>query len=297
MKDIWTASRLKAYQTCPMKEALRYRENLVPISTKSALRFGTAIHRGLEMWDVDEGLNALGESFPTTQEEADEFEVTRVTAKALLSGYMKLYGPFEDHKPEFEFQIRMKTPRGGFSNRLMLAGKIDDIVHENGREWLVEYKTASKLDASYFDRLYVDSQITMYMLAAKRLGYRPAGVIYRVLRKPQIRKGIRESTEQFLNRLEVDVEARPDFYFTERRLYRTDVDLDDFERMVYQEATLSNKMYRQGTCYKHSVSCSVYGGCEYLPLCMGEAGAEALYTTREPHEELYGKDESNGTVA
>lgn len=286
-KDIWTSSRLKAYQTCPMKEALRYRKNLAPIGRKQALSIGTAIHKGIEMWDEEAGIEALSFPFPSTQEEADEQEVARTTVLGLLRGYYQTFAPFEVHVPELSFYLPMRT--GKRSSRIFeIAGKIDDIATINGQNWIVEYKTASKLDGSYFDRLYVDSQITMYMTAAERLGFNPVGVIYRVLRKPQIRRGKTESVEQFLNRLESDIASRPDFYFMEKRLYRSKADLADFEQMLYQEAKLANTMYKQDRCYKHSTACSVYGACEYLPLCMGEAGAEALYETREPHEELKG---------
>lgn len=286
--EIWTSSRLKSYQTCPMKEALRYRKCLAPIQSKQALAIGTAVHKGIEMWDEEAGLSALNFPFPSSQEEADEQDIARVTVLGLLRGYFQTYAPFEQHMPELSFHLPMRT--GKRNSRIFeVAGKIDDVATIDGQNWLVEYKTASKLDASYFDRLYVDSQITMYMAAGERLGLKPVGVIYRVLRKPQIRRGKTESVEQFLNRLESDIASRPEFYFMERRLYRSTADLADFESMLYHEAKQANTMYKQGRCYKHSTACSVYGRCEYLPLCMGEAGAEALYETREPHEELKGE--------
>jgi hypothetical protein len=210
----------------------------------------------------------------------------KVTAEALLTGYMKRFEPFEKHEPEKLFNMSIRTPNGRSSTRKALAGKIDDIAVLNGEQWLVEYKTASKLDGTYFDRLYVDTQITTYMLAARRMGYDPSGVIYRVLRKPALRKTQKESLEQFLNRLEADISARPEFYFDERKLYRTSDDLDAFERQIYHETRQADENYRKGLCYKHSTACSMYGRCEYLPLCMGEAGAEAMFEIKEPHEEL-----------
>lgn len=287
-KDIWTASRLKAYHTCPMKEALRYRMKLAPLATREALTFGRAIHKGVELRSVEAGLEALGTVFPGSQAEADEMEITRVTAEALLRGYMNLYPAFERHEPEKLFRMPFRTPAGRSSTRKVMMGKIDDIAYVGNSDdcWVVEYKTASKLDATYFDRLYVDTQITTYMLAAERMGYHPVGVIYRVLRKPALRKGQKESLEQFLTRLEADIAARPEFYFMERRLYRTTDDLADFEKQLYYETRQADENYRKGLCYKHSTACSMYGRCEYLPLCMGEAGAVAMFEIKEPNEEL-----------
>lgn len=285
-KEIWTVSRLKTYQVCPYKEMLRYREKLAPINGRIALAFGTAIHKGLETRDIDQALNTLITDYPMNQEEADEQDIASVTVRALLEGFFNLFPTFNEHKPEFEFMMPMRTSHGK-STTLSIAGKLDDLVKIDGRWWIVEYKTASRLDASYFDRLYVDSQIAMYMYAMELLGYDPAGVIYRVIRKPSLRRGQKESLEGFLERLRKDIEERPDFYYTERQLYRTKDDLAEFEHTLYTEAKLAQSMYKKGNAFQHTASCSMYGACEYLPLCMGEAGArEALYEIREPNEEL-----------
>lgn len=285
-KDVWTASRLKAYHTCPMKEALRYRKKLAPVSSRPALAFGTAIHKGIEMWSLEAALEALNMPFPMSQEEADEQETVRATVTALINGYMLMYAPFDRHEPEKQFSMPIRTTTGKSSSKLVIAGKIDDIAYINGECWIVEYKTASRLDSTYFDRLYLDTQITTYMVAARRMGYNPVGVIYRVLRKPSLKRGKTESLAQFLNRLEADISARPEWYFEERKIYRSVDDLTAFEKQLYNETKLSNDLYKKGCTYMHSTSCSMYGRCEYLPLCMKEAGAEALFEIREPHEEL-----------
>ena len=284
-KEIWTVSRLKAWQTCPMKEALRYRECLAPKGKKSALAIGSAIHKGIETWDIDEALKLLCVDFPRDQEEADAQEIAIVTVEALLNGYFQRFEPFEEHKPEKPFELRMISDHGR-SYKFYIAGKIDDLVEIDGRHWIVEYKTASRLDGSYYDRLYVDSQITMYMYAMERLGYDVAGVIYRVIRKPSLRRGKTESLEQFKGRLIQDIEDRPEFYFEERKLHRSRDDIKTFEKMIFKEASLAEKLYKSGCAFQHSTACSMYGACEYLPLCMGEAGAEAMFEKRPPHEEL-----------
>lgn len=286
IKDIWTVSRLKTYQVCPFKEMLRYRKKLAPISGRRALTFGSAVHKGLETWDIDEALDLLITDYPMNQEEADEQDIASVTLKALLNGFFRRYERFTNHKPEFEFMLPMRTGRGK-STTMAIAGKLDDLAFIDGRWWIVEYKTASRLDGGYFDRLYVDSQITMYMYAMDQMGYDPAGVIYRVIRKPSLRRGQKETLEAFLERLNGDIEQRPDFYFMERQLYRTKDDLKEFEKTLYEEAKLEARQYKSGKCFKHTTSCSMYGACEYLPICMGEAGAlEAMYEYREPNEEL-----------
>ena len=287
--DIWTNSRLKEYQACPMKEKFRYRDCLVPIGKKEALNIGTAVHRGIEMWSVDEGIAALKFDFPTSTEEADSQEIIRGTVRAMLNGYFNAFEPFDEVLPEVGFSLpaRYPTKRGmRRHNNTQLCGKIDAIATINGEQWIVEYKTASKIDKGYFDRLYVDSQITFYMMAAKRMGYNPVGVIYRVIRKPQIqiRKG--ETVEAYIERMVQDYLARPSFYFFQTKLYRSQSDIGKFEVDVWHETRQANSNAAAGHFYRHSHACSNYGTCPYLPLCTGEGGAEIMYEYKEPHEEL-----------
>lgn len=298
---LWTNSRLRAYQACPMKEKLRYRDCLAPLGRKEALGIGSAVHKGIELWSAEAAVAEMEAtfSFPGSTEEADAQEIQKGTVAAMLGGYFERFEPFEKHEPELEFKIgaRYPTKRGmRRSNRVHLAGKIDDIVELDGECWLVEYKTAGQIDKSYFDRLYVDSQITFYMMAARRLGYAPVGVIYRVLRKPQIRRRQGETVEAFIERMAQDCKARPEFYYYETRLYRSQDDLEAFERDLWGEITQAEKNASQGRFWRHSHACSNYGSCAYLPLCMGEAGAEAMFEHRAPNEELAicGENEKGG---
>ena len=289
IQDIWTNSRLKAYQSCPMLEKFRYRDCLVPKGKREALRFGSAIHKGLEMWSVEAALEELKFDFPTSTEEANEQEIIRGKVRAMLNGYFKRFEPFEEHEPELQFDIGTRYPtKSGMrrSNRIKLCGKIDDLAMIDGKLWVVEYKTAGQIDKSYFDRLYVDSQITFYMLAAKRIDLNPVGVLYRILKKPQLRQKQNETIDAFIERLEADYLERPDFYFFETKLYRTTSDLEQFELDIWHEIKQANQAAKEGHFFRHSHSCSNYGTCAYLPLCTGENGAEALYEYREPHEEL-----------
>lgn len=286
IKNIWTASRLKAFQSCPMKEGLRYRRNLAPIQGRAALAFGTAIHKGLETRSVDEALAVLLTDYPHDQEEADAQDAASVAVRALLDGYFDLYPPFKIEKPELTFELPMITNKGKKSRTYRIAGKIDNLVQIDGRWWIVEYKTASRLEGSYFDRLYLDSQITMYCYAMQRMGYNIAGIIYRVIRKPQIKKRQNESFDGYLDRLACDIRTRPEFYYTEQKLYRSMDDLAAFEKMIYQTATLEAKLAKTDCLFQYSTACSVFGACPYLPLCTEEAGAECMYEIKEPNQEL-----------
>lgn len=287
-KEIWTHSRLKTRMNCPWKEHLRYDRELVPIRRKEALSIGEAVHKGIETWSLETALSCFDNIFPADQQEADALEVAKATVEGMLTGYFARFKPFAWHDPEKEFELPL-LHRGGRKSRIhFIAGKIDDIVHEHHGDWIVEYKTAGQLTGAYFERLYLDEQITMYCYAAKRMGYNPLGVIYRVIRKPTIRPRKGESIRQYTDRLVEEYRARPDFYFLEQKLYRSQDDLNVFEIELRDKVLTFDRDKKASLNFRNTSHCSDYGGCPYLPLCTRRSGAECLYEHRKPHEELNG---------
>jgi len=123
-------------------------------------------------------------------------------------------------------------------------------------------------------------------MAAKRCGFNPVGVLYRVLRKPQIKQKQNETVDAYIERLTADYLARPEFYFFETKLRRSDGDIEQFEIDLWNETRHANRLAATGQIFRHSHACSNYGTCPYFPLCTGESGAEMLFEHKEPHEEL-----------
>ena len=56
---------------------------------------------------------------------------------------------------------------------------IDGIVEDVGGIWLLEHKFLSRVNLSNID---LDPQLSMYFLAAKKMGYKVAGALYNVIR-------------------------------------------------------------------------------------------------------------------
>ena len=272
-----------------MKEHFRYEQQLAPKTWNQALSIGTAIHKGLETGSVDEALKTMEGFQPNNQDEQNRFEEACATVRAALEGYWEHFTPFDHIQKEIGFEFPMIRNDGKTSRKYHLAGKIDGIANINGEDWIVEYKTASQIGSQYISRLAVDGQITLYMYAAKRLGYNPVGVIYRVIRKPQLRKKAGESSLNYTQRLVADYKDRPDFYFVEERLYRTERDLFDFETDLWNQVSEYSRQRKYGIHIPHTCNCTMFGTCEYFPICSKQAGWEELYEHRQAHEELEGK--------
>ena len=149
----------------------------------------------------------------------------------------------------------------------IIRGQIDGVVQsEDGRLGLLEYKTTSDTDLdAYFRKLRLDTQVSIYPIAARALGlfdgHYPDFVLYDVTRKPSIRQkkltkadvallssgeayygetfaddevalALAEKTEtpaMYGARLTAEIGNEPERYFARREVHRT---TGDYEQAV-----------------------------------------------------------------
>ena len=277
-----------------MKEHLRHERLLATLRFNQALSTGTAVHKGLETRSIEAALKTFEGYYPNDQEDANKLEIAMSSTEAMLEGYFERYPPFEHMDAEIQFELPVIMPGGRKSRKHKIAGKIDGIAVVDGQQWIVEYKTASMIGKGYYEKLIIDSQISMYMYAARRLGYKPVGVIYRVLRKPSLKRSEKkgESVIQFTKRIAETIKAEPEKYFEERQIYRSSADLAAFEKELWEQIKLYDAQHKRRENFRHTGNCKGFGMCEYLPLCTNESGWEALYVARMPNEELETEEEN-----
>lgn len=228
---------------------------------------------------------------------------------------------------EEEFQVPITNPETGRNSRTFtFAGKVDGVVEADGRQYLLEHKTASEEIADpnspFWRRLAIDAQVSGYALAYWQLGRKFAGTLYDVIRKPTIRQreltkaevkeavelGIyngfevtpddrsrlaggdkRESPKMFASRLACDAIANPDKYFQRRNVPRLDAELAEYAQELWDTADEIRQSRNHGRHYRNPNACMAYNSpCEYLPLCSGhESEDSGAYRKRESrHSEL-----------
>jgi hypothetical protein len=173
---------------------------------------------------------------------------------------------------EQSFQIPLLNPGSGHPSRLfMMAGKIDAIVKlPDGRLAVLEYKTAGEdigPAANYWLRLRCDPQISLYMLAARALGFNVSTVLYDVTRKPTIRLRKEEGPQQYGVRLLADIGERPDYYFGRREVPRLEQDLAEFRLELWQQAGPLRDAQRADRWFRNvsKMTCSY---CPFAELCL-----------------------------
>lgn len=186
MTELYTSSRLKVLRSCLRQHYYRYTLSIKQPSSANA-QFGTVGHLALESWylawkrgDIDARLtDALA-----AIDQSDINEDDRIRLRAIITAYHLRWRdePWEVIDVEIEFRYVL----GGYT----FGGKIDVLIRDtrDGRVWVVEHKTTG-MDASpgsaYWDKLAIDTQVSIYIDGATVLGHDVAGCIYDVLQRPR----------------------------------------------------------------------------------------------------------------
>jgi hypothetical protein len=169
------------------------------------------------------------------------------------------------------FDLPIINPETGRpSNTYRFAGKIDRIIDTPQGFMILETKTTGESiepDSDYWLRLRIDTQISGYILAARKLGYDVQSVMYDVIRKPSIRVTKKETIEQYAERLYNDLAERPGFYFARREIPRLESDLDEFRSELWRISKDVRDSELASFFYRNTSACLAPYKCAYWPLC------------------------------
>lgn len=187
MTQLYTSSRLRVLRACPRQHHYRYTLGL-QTEANDIMRFGTVGHSALEAWYrvwMDE-FSSNDERLPEALAAIAASSLSpfdKIKLSVLVTAYHHRWGSedWEILAVEVEFRYMLGDHT--------IAGKIDAIIRnrKDGRVYVVEHKTTGS-DASagspYWERLAIDSQVSIYIDGAGMLGYDVAGCIYDVLKRP-----------------------------------------------------------------------------------------------------------------
>ena len=319
MQMVTTHSSEQAFRACPRRYQLAYERMLRPAFDSDALRLGSAVHVGLEAAKTGgtelEAAKAVRDAYADAEcppyLEPEKFAVEQETAVALVRGWVRRYAAdavLEYVAVELSFDLPVVNPDTGRElQNHRNAGKIDAIARlPDGRLALVEHKTSGEdlaPDSDYWKRLFLDSQISRYVLAARDLGYPIDTTVYDVIRKPEIRpKAVakadrayststgnyhglklnctcpeRETPPMYGARLLADIGERPDFYFARNEIPRLESDLEEFRRDQYWVLKSITACRLDDYFPRNTGACTSPYRCAYLDVCRGMRG--------DPHEE------------
>lgn len=206
----------------------------------------------------------------------------------------------------------MNPATGKPSRTWRVAGKIDKLVQEDGARVLYDHKTTSQEienpDAVYWRTLQVDSQHQHYELLLWLNALKVDRIVWDVVRKPGIRpkkvakkerQGIvatgtycgfhvspetraayteeeTENGELFCFRVCQEVTERPERYFARRSVVRTNHELLEYQRELWEAADSMRLARNEGTHYRNASACMNYGTpCIFLGVCSGHDSIES----------------------
>lgn len=281
-------STLNLWLACPQKFGWAKVERLEPVAERRALSLGKALHYGVEMNDPQAGLEFFIENSaaPENQHEQERIEQDAMIVASATGAYLSRYEPPENEQREVEYVVRIRNPwTGHYSKTYDLHGYADGVVDNGDHLELIERKFVGQISDLSRRKLYLDRQVSLACYALWRATGKPVKVVrYRYVRKPSIRQGKAESHKDFLARVESDYKARPDFYVPEfEPIYRDYRDLLRTEAELWKWATEIREGIQDGFFTRNTGHCSDFGGCEFMPLCMAEPGADSLYRVRETY--------------
>lgn len=214
---------------------------------------------------------------------------------------------------------------GKTSRTWKIAGKLDKLARENGDLVLYDHKTTSQdiedPNATYWRTLQVDSQHQHYELLLWLSGLKVDRIIWDVVRKPGIRpkklakkerqgvvatgeycgfdvsdesreayqKEERENAELYGLRVAREVTDNPGRYFARRSVVRTNDELIEYSKELWETADSMRQARNDGTHYRNASACMNYGTpCRFLGVCSGHDSIEsdAWKPKEKRHNEL-----------
>lgn len=314
MQEILSHSRLACFRACPRRHLYRYDYGLRPLAESLPLRVGSAFALAVEAGAKgDDVTTALGGRLE------DPYEMAVVAAMYLGHAAYWANEPAEHVAAELEFDLPLVNPATGKPTpRWRIGGKIDRIVRlHNGRLALKEYKTTTRditKGSSYWLRLSLDAQLSLYLIAAREMGYDIETIEYDVTRRPTLRphkatpeesrkykangelyanqRDTDETPNEFATRVAAAIAEAPEKYFVRGEIARTDADIDEFRKELWIQQLAIRQAQRADAWFRNPEACISATGqaCDYLPICtytdLATKTPEGFRRAAWAHEEL-----------
>ena len=293
-RDGVTFSLLTKWKNCRERARLHLQGWSTARVTLSQI-FGTIIHAILERIYGDIQLKRL-KALPTAKyvarhlaaiekewrkenpkastETLQDLEIALMMVEAIVPIYFKWW-----HKDlttikwqALEHTFSLPVPQHGTFVRGKMDGRF--LSSQSRGVNLFETKTKSRLgesgESNLTDLLGFELQVNLYLGAIFATdGAAPAGLLYNIIRRPNLQRKKSETFAIFQRRVAADVAARPEFYFIRLRM---SVDKRELEREGREQAEMIDDFMRwyRGDAghYKNSDHCeNKYGTCEFLKVC------------------------------
>lgn len=274
-KPILTQSMLKTFCECPAKFKFSYIDLYTTKSFHFPFTVGTATHEGilslLKTKNIDKSIDKAISTFdnarfefeknqPLSMEESQEFELQKTYVQSMIFNYGKFHAPFLKNMKVIciEKQVESSLP-----SKYKFVTKMDAVIKFEEKKYLYELKTSAYLNADTAKTNY--GQTLAYFLNAQKK-YKLDGIYIDIIKKPLIRQKTTESTEEFLNRLNIFYTNSENFDFN--LIYPDITHLKQYKDfiLITEKEILKSILKKQ---FKYNrYSCRAYNkDCDFKPIC------------------------------
>lgn len=332
--EIVTKSRLAVFNKCQRLHHLRYDLGYQSTALREHADFGTVFHAGLDAWwkAHADGMPMMAYAAALTAMMAaraaapgvDDFAMAK--AEVLMQAYDLRWGPSMEEWEVLGIEVEFIAVIKG-RKLLRVAGKLDKLLRRRADRtiWFGEHKT-SGVDLSegstYWQRLRMDPQVSIYYRGVRELGHEPVGCLYDVVVRPDQRqlkatpqdqrqytiakpatktkpaepsrlyskqREFDESVAEYRERVGGTIAVRPDAYFARSEVTRLETEIVDSERDVEEVALQIRRGPIGGVTPRNPDACFLYNRpCDFLDACSGIVSLddESRFVRVEPHQEL-----------
>jgi hypothetical protein len=318
-KEGVTQSVLQNWLLCHELGRLGIVEGLSPKGSSKPLVHGDIMHKVLKkyythlmqrkseslikpsQWVDESYAEWTSQNKTATTEKKDLALESSILARVIIPRYIQRWhktdGRVKWTMAETLFRVNVPvTMDKGRVEQVVFTGQMDGGFEDKDGEHLFETKNKGDFNDKMMSALTLDLQLGAYLTAlGKMRNSQPSHVLYNLIRRPQERKKVNESVQEFADRIADNMDKDPAHYF-ER--YRVDLTKDEIEKQVFSTEFKIAAFYRwweshswNGTLnhldpmWNGSACVRGYITCHFIPVCANgdRSGHEVR---RHAHPEL-----------
>jgi len=287
IEDGITQSLLATWVRC-RQEAAYVLDGWESAAPKRALQVGSLMHEVVANWHGS-GITKMPnhkwrKEAVQAGDDLAQVENDLAMVAALLPGYITQSRKKDKKRKWVDVERLFDVNWNGYR----LRGRVDGLFQVGKKFWLLETKTTSRIDEEALKlALNFDFQSMFYTVAMHQyLGKPIAGVLYNLIRKPQLRCGKAETQPMFWKRVADDIIKRPDWYFVRFEVKFSKKQLAAFEQELDHKLFHFKKWVAgQSHTYKNESACRSRWNCSYLKAC-GTGCMDGYKQTKKLFSEL-----------
>lgn len=180
---------------------------------------------------------------------------------------------------ELPFNVPLIHPDTGKPiPRARMKGAIDLVYSHNGKMLIQEHKTTSEslaVDSNYWKTIVLSPQAGLYYMVANQMDWDVEGIVYNVIRTPQIRRKKDEDVDSYMERIADDMIGNQESYFKRMQYNFTPEQVEEFQKDLVECWEIMEYGKRRGIAPRYTNNCKQgYFVCEYFDLCSGQSSVD-----------------------